>query len=62
MGDEYTNVINVLLDENAPVQSQGGGGVGMLPGGNAMPTSNQSGIPMSGPELNARNMANVGTF
>ena len=63
MGDEYENFGDKFLNEQIPIQNQsGGGGVGMLPGGNAAPASNQAGIAMSGPELDARGQANVGVF
>jgi len=64
MGDEYENFSNKFLNEKIPIQNQGGQGSGtnMLPGNNVAPASNQSGIPMSGPEVDARGMANIGTF
>ena len=59
MGDEYTNISSMLLGEDKPLQLEGG--VGAVAGG-GVPTSNQSGTPMSGMEMDARGTANIGAY
>lgn len=53
MGDEYEGV---LLDENTPIQAQGGQQQGQ---GQALPPSNQSNVPQSTGEQQTREIANA---
>ena len=61
MGDEQAQIAELLLDENAPVTPQGGQGGG-VPAGQGALVSNQSEIPISGPEQATRGIANIGAF
>uniref|UniRef100_A0A6M3KZC0 Portal protein n=1 Tax=viral metagenome TaxID=1070528 RepID=A0A6M3KZC0_9ZZZZ len=49
LGEEYSDFKDALLDENAPVMPQGNAPTNM-----GMPTSNQSGVPMSTMEMGTR--------
>ena len=51
LGAEFRDFKNVLLDESVPIE---GGGVKSQVGKVSTPTSNQSGVPMSGSEQAAR--------
>jgi len=55
LGEEYADFKDALLDENAPVMPQGN-----PPANMGLPTSNQSGLPMSPMEMGTRGMLSSG--
>ncbi len=58
-GDENEDIANMLMNQNVPMQE---GGVGMTETPQTMAGSNQYLLPASGPELDARGMADIRAF